>query len=427
MNKCNMRKNIILITVDCLRADHVSCINKDSPVKTRFIDNLSKKGLVFTNAYSVSSWTYPSCFSLHTSLYPSSSPTHFLLSPSPTLAEVLKENGYHTAAFISNPWLTKFHGFQRGFDKFCDTLYWQANFGESKDKFLPYYHTKGSILNEYASEWIQSVSSPFFIWLHYMELHSPIKSKVDRLKFRFSENFGRRKLYSRHVKVIDSLIGNLISTLDSKVVNNSLFVITSDHGEALGENEIYGHSYHLLKEMVHTPILIICPGLQHKIYENVVSSIDIPSTILKLNTIDMPSLWESGNLVSDKNDMIIGEEYLTDKKISHKEWERKRINLKGMKYFIIKDNIHFVCTVDKEDDKCPQVCWEETKGVNKETTNDIEPFINKVLSHITAMSNQRTNLENYQKSDHFKKTNVVVTKEEKKIIRKRLEDLGYIE
>jgi arylsulfatase A-like enzyme len=422
-----MLKNIILITADCLRADHVSCVNKHSPVQTRFIDNLSKKGLVFTNAYSVSSWTYPSCLSLHTSLYPSSCPTDFLLPPSPTLAEVLKENGYYTAAFISNPWLTKLHGFQRGFDKFCDTLYWQANFGESKDKFLPYSHTKGSILNKYASEWIQSVNSPFFIWLHYMEIHSPIKSKADRFIFRFSKKLGRRKRYSRHVKITDSLIESLFSTIGSEVVNNSLIIITADHGHALGEHEFYGHSYYLFRELVHIPIIIVYPALQHKVYKNVVSLIDIPSTILKLNEIDIPSMWNSGNLVSDKNDTIIGEDYLTDKKISHREWERKSINLKGIKYFIAKDNVHFVCTVDKKNNKHPQVCWEETNGVNKDTTKGIEPFINKILSHITSMKKQRTDLENYQKSCHSNKTNIVVTEEEKKIICKRLEDLGYIE
>lgn len=422
-----MRKNIILITVDCLRADHVSCVNKHSPIQTRFIDKLSKEGLVFTNAYSISSWTYPSCFSLNTSLYPSSSPSNFSLSPSPTLAEVLKENGYHTAAFISNPWLTKLHGFKRGFDKFCDTLYWQTKFGESEDKFLPYSHIKGTILNEYALEWIQSVGYPFFIWLHYMELHSPIQSNLDRFISRFSDKLGRRKRYSRHVKIIDSLIGRLLSTIDSTVTNNSLIVITSDHGEALGEHEIYGHAYHLFREMVHIPIVILCPGLQHRTYKNVVSSIDIPSTILKLRETDIPSMWNSRNLVSDKNDMIIGEEYLTDKKISHKEWERKSIDLKGMKYFIVKDNIHFVCTVDEKNNEHPQVCWEETEGVNKETTKEIEPFINKVLSHIKSMRNQRANLENYQKSNRFNRTNIVVTEEEKEIICKRLKDLGYIE
>ena len=267
----------------------------------------------------------------------------------------------------------------------------------------------------------------FFYLLHYMELHSPIQSKINRFIFRHNEKLGRRKLYSRHVKIIDSLIGRLLSSLDSKVVNNSLFVVTADHGEALGEHEIYGHAYNLFREMVHIPIVIVYPGLQHKIHKNVVSSIDIPSTILDLNSIDIPSMWHSGNLVSDEKDMIIGEEYLTDKKINHKEWEQKSINLKGMKYFIVKDNTHFVCAVDKKDDKYPEVCWEETKGVNKETTNDIELFMNKVLSHITAMRNQRINLENYQKSDHFTKTNVFVTKEEKNIIRRHLEDLGYIE
>lgn len=422
----DVHKNIILITVDCLRADYVSCIHAGSSVRTPNIDYFGEHGLVFKNAYSVSSWTYPSFFALHTSLYPSSSPKDFSLPSTHMLAEVLRENGYHTAAFISNPWLTKLHGFQRGFDIFCDTLYWQTELGDSKDKFLPYSHIRGAVANNYAIKWLQSVDSPFFIWLHYMELHTPIKSRVDRLISHFSKDLGRRKLYSRYVKVIDSLIGSLLSSLDSRLMDDCLIVITADHGEALGEQGISGHAYYLNKEIVHVPLIIVCPEIKHKVHKEDVSLIDLPSTILKLNGIDAPHLWHSGNLIEDERDMIIGEEYLADKKISHKEWEQKNINKKGMKYFIVKNNVHFVCMVHNKGTIKPQVCWKETSGLT-EFSNDIKPLITKVMSHRSSMKKLRDTLKGHKKLSKFNQTTVEPSEEDEKIIRKRLRDLGYIE
>ena len=114
--------NLILITVDCLRADHLSCLGY-SKQTTPNLDNVASDGVLFSQAISVSHWTTPSFLSIFTSTYPLMYGGQLYITKLRTnVAEVLKEHGYHTAAFHSNPWLSSHWGYQRGFDTFDYTI-----------------------------------------------------------------------------------------------------------------------------------------------------------------------------------------------------------------------------------------------------------------------------------------------------------------
>ena len=215
-----MTRNVILITIDTLRADHLSCYGyhrKTSPN----IDNLAKNGILFKYAFSNGPWTPFSFPSILTSTYPLQFSFDFHLSPERIMiSEVLKKNGYFTAAFHSNPYLSSFYGYNRGFDVFSDFLLTekrvkysyghpflvklQKKVKERLESILgeanPFYHlivsfhekvlesrirTKrsqklmefdekyiedASSLNKKVIYWLRNVKEPFFLWVHYMDV-----------------------------------------------------------------------------------------------------------------------------------------------------------------------------------------------------------------------------------------------------------------
>ncbi len=161
------KHNILLITVDTLRADHLSCYNRKLSIKTENIDSLADMGILFKAAYCQSSWTLPSMVSLLSSLYPS---VHHAGEPLPEtgkrarvpqnvemLPRILKANGYHTAAFVTNVWLSSAFWFGNHFDTFINF----SNQEDASEKI-----SKNAML--FLS---QKKSSPFFLWLHYLDPH----------------------------------------------------------------------------------------------------------------------------------------------------------------------------------------------------------------------------------------------------------------
>jgi len=190
--------NLILLTIDCLRADHLSCLGY-SKKTTPNLDNLASASALFTQAISVGSSTPSSFIAMFTSSYPLMYGGKLWITDSrTTLAQVLKEHGYHTAAFHSNPWISSYHGYHKGFDTFDDSF--QKGWRESlmrKPKGLikrigginsklyellskvyvatmvdkPY--AKAEVLNKEAISWLKDNANNFFLWLHYMDVHEP--------------------------------------------------------------------------------------------------------------------------------------------------------------------------------------------------------------------------------------------------------------
>lgn len=347
--------NILLITIDTLRADHLSCYGYHKRTSPN-IDNIAKKGIRFTQALATSSWTPPSMASIMTALYPVSHGIHngirkhnkiynqeILSEGLNTLAEVLKENGYTTFGAVANYHMSEELGFGQGFD---------------------YYYCKDFInaseLNKVIFSWGSRIkkSKKAFIWLHYFDPHDPYSARppwIDRNNgsFRlgdqdlsktsmiellklvptFSDNKKALEylveLYDSEISYTDYHIGNLINKLE--LYDNSLIIISSDHGEEFLDHGALGHSQSLYQELIHVP-LIIKPSLGNhqttgKTIDTPVSIVDIMPTILGLLEIDPPADIMGGNLLkADKglkrqNSDFIYSDRQVYKSVLNKNWK----------------------------------------------------------------------------------------------------------
>lgn len=274
--------NFILIVVDTLRADYLSCYGNKF-VKTPNIDKLAFDGVLFKNTTSQSSWTLPSHATLMTSKYPiqhgALSYNNPLNESEITLAETLKKNGYVTGAFISTALVSSKFGFNQGFDTFDEDL--DPDFQRPVTKF----HAK-------SLQWVEkNYRDKFFLWMHYFEPHYPylqhepytssyesFLNKGEKGNFNYThewikEKFNRKEaelnikdlnrmkaLYGGEVSYIDGFIGELIDKIKKLgLYDRSLIVLTSDHGESLGEHHLIEHGESLYEPEIKVPLIIKFP------------------------------------------------------------------------------------------------------------------------------------------------------------------------
>jgi len=336
--------NIILITIDCLRADHLSCLGY--PRKTTpNLDYLATKGVLFSQAISVGPWTPPSFIGILTSTYPLMYGGElYIANWRTTVAQVLKEHRYHTAAFHSNPWVSSYHGYQQGFGTFDDSAEKVSHKlllsggkelakrivgtkGRLYDFLSAAYTTlitgdyvaKGDELNEKAIRWLHDNSSSSFLWLHYMYIHEPYyqPSKKDSSPFERYRHWKLNKkakdapgtllpgevnelidLYDAKISYVDRIIGSLLHTLkQSNILNNTFIVITADHGQQFMEHGGYAHGFNLYDELIHVPLIIIGPGLPKRVIGQQVSLLDLAPTILDMLKIRKPETFLGNSLL----------------------------------------------------------------------------------------------------------------------------------
>lgn len=303
--------NIIFISIDTLRQDHVGAYGYKRDV-TPVIDKVASEGVRFKNSYSSAPWTLPSHMSMFTGLPPSVHKIDFdikVLDKSiKTFPELLKEKGYSTGGFISAVYLKHIYGYDRGFDVY------KAMYGNGAEK-----------LTDAGINWIKDRSdAPFFLFLHYFDAHWPYmppvkyaeKMGIDTTekkwqrygRLAFLRNFSdpvikmpdviREKiinLYDSEILRIDTNIGRLIEFLkNKKLYDNTIIVITSDHGEEFKEHGSFGHFHQLYSELINVPLIIRFPEKfpAGKVPEVPVSSVDISGTLLSLADIDVPDQFK---------------------------------------------------------------------------------------------------------------------------------------
>jgi arylsulfatase A-like enzyme len=283
----NNEFNVILISIDTLRADHLSSYGyprKTSPN----MSVLAKDGVLFKNAISQAPWTYPSHAAMLTSLYPSAmgyefsldntgSSDSFLPRNATTLSEVLKYNGYLTAGFVGGGPIASDRGFSRGFS---------------------YYNEKWTEKIEIAyneiTNWISKYQKDkFFLFFHTFEVHEypPGNHEIFASKMDSSAGIERTiALYDGKIKLVDDYIGLLIQFLKRlNLDKKTLLIITSDHGETFNENGLMGHGYDLNDNLLKIPLIFHLPG---KLPKNLkvdqqVRTIDIMPTILDILNIPL--------------------------------------------------------------------------------------------------------------------------------------------
>jgi arylsulfatase A-like enzyme len=303
----NPVKNVVLFTIDALRRDVFGCYGGDTGL-TPFLDSLSSRAAIFTQAHSIAPFTQASFPGLLTSSYPFDFPKSQKLSTGRTLiSEALKVKGITTAAFHSNPYLSAYFGWNRSWDTFYDSMQ------EEVDDLSPYI--KGNVLNTKVESWLEGhvrvqEYQPFFLWVHYMDVHEPYVPTARYLKqvdpsiglsnqemFRlFQEVILKRdasdaktvdllhQLYRAHVLEIDDYAKELFQILERHgVLADSTVIITTDHGDEFGEHGGLSHDGKFYSELVHVPLLIINPPEgAGETCDTLVSGLDIPPTAMNL-------------------------------------------------------------------------------------------------------------------------------------------------
>jgi arylsulfatase A-like enzyme len=289
------RRNLILVSLDTVRADHV--LTEEFGVSlTPALDALAAEGAVFEEVVAPYNSTTASHMTMLTGVYPAlhrlTYPVGTLSQSIPTLAEILSRSGYQTAAVTENAMITATSGFARGFDSYRENRSVLDAAGDVDATF----GDGGKWLEQHADE-------RFFLFLHTYEAHAPYKPKggalddlaplppagADDPRSRLA---GNRRQYAAEIRYTDQVLGKLLADLERlDLLDHTVVVVTSDHGEEFGEHGKLGHSKTLYDEVLRVPLLIWAPGLVaagRRVAEQA-SLVDLMPTVLDLLGVAAPA------------------------------------------------------------------------------------------------------------------------------------------
>lgn len=267
------KPNILLVTIDTLRADHLGCYGAPD-VQTPAIDALAREGILFERAISQVPLTWPSHASILTGTYPFHNGVQDFtgqpLSPEfRTVAQALKANGYATSAVVSSFVLDRSWGLARGFDSYDDAF--KGSDFLNKDLALVERRAGESVDHAIASL-TKPQSRPFFLWLHLYDPHSPYDAP-EPFRTRYKD-----RPYDGEISYADSELGRLFTWLKKKALYSGMAIIVlSDHGESLGEHGEREHGFFIYNSTVHVPLIIKLPGSQRSHSPRVSRPVEIAS------------------------------------------------------------------------------------------------------------------------------------------------------
>ncbi|HEY7696879.1 MAG TPA: sulfatase [Vicinamibacteria bacterium] len=264
------RPNVVLLTLDTTRRDRLGVYGYSRKTSPN-LDALAGRSVVFDRAVAASSWTLPSHASIFTGKFPSShgadydpegplrltqaieGPEEWAeyrasgLSPSEkTLAILLRDQGYQTAAVVGGPWMKRIFGLDLGFETY------------DEEGILDVNGRLASEVTTAALEFLARVASPFFLFLNYFDPHGPYEAPAP-----FGGSFGQEPSdrYDEEILYMDHHIGRLLDGMKRNgIFEDSLILVTADHGELLGEHEKMGHGASLYEEEIHVPFFVKYPG-----------------------------------------------------------------------------------------------------------------------------------------------------------------------
>jgi arylsulfatase A-like enzyme/Flp pilus assembly protein TadD len=300
--------NIIFITVDTLRADHLRCYGDDQ-VRTPNIDSLAADGIRFTTVITPVPLTLPSHCSIMTGTYPMFHGVRdnvgYRLDPSvETLAQILKGYGYVTGAFVGAYVLDRSFGLGTGFDFYYDHFESKTDPGGIINMAQQLKRPGKEVVNQ-ALSWISRVSGhPYFVWVHFYDAHDPYAPPPP-----FKSEYAARP-YDGEIAYVDQQVGRLVAFLKEKgLYGKTLVVLTSDHGESLGEHREIRHGYFVYDATLLVPLII--KPFQHSTKARTVTqqvrSIDIAPTILEMLGFSKGRMMQGVSLV----DLMLGKQRAT--------------------------------------------------------------------------------------------------------------------
>ncbi len=320
--------NVLLISIDTLRADSLSLYGYERATSPN-LDALANDSVVFTKAFSTATYTQPAMCAIMSGRFP-----YYHIDPevkhgffsgmnrfSPnnqdlglpqsldTLAELLQREGYSTSGFITNGQLMKKFHMDQGFDKY------RAMFAgpPSKTPYRPAEHVVAEVI-----DWLdETATAPFFLFTHFNDVHYPYLAPEDYLSpFSFDRvpNLSdealqkpwlgeqglsasmapimrehAKGLYDTEIHYLDYWIGQMLDKLREKgVLENTIIVITSDHGEEFLEHDGTTHKGKLFDELLHVPLIIHVPGTEARVVDGLVQNFDVMPTILDYCNIRLP-------------------------------------------------------------------------------------------------------------------------------------------
>jgi arylsulfatase A-like enzyme len=323
----NDRPNILLIILDAARARNLSCYGYHRST-TPNLDRFAEQCVVYEQAISPAGWSLPAHASIFTGLYPSKHGAHdqhkYLDPEYPTMAELLRSQGYRTVAFCHNQYVGSLTGLDRGFEYFNRDFNgtprvarkYLNRVDQGLAKALGYQDSGARQINrqiKWAFNWLQTGKNPFFIFVNFLEPHSPYRSPrqfstqylPDDISLQQARQVNHNpweylvhseSMNKRDFEVLEALHDSAITYLDARIMeilnwlkqsnqlDRTMIIVTADHGESFGEHQLMGHGHGLYDTLLHVPLIIhyptglIKPGrVSHQ-----VQTLDLLPTILEM-------------------------------------------------------------------------------------------------------------------------------------------------
>lgn len=296
---------VILISIDTLRADHLSAYGYRT-IRTPNIDAIADKGTVYQRIDTQIPLTLPSHTSLMTSTYPFENQVEAngesVPSGAVTLASVLRGNGYRTAAFIGSMILDRRFGLDKGFD-FYDSPF-EAAAGSTPNPFSARVRRDASLVVRAAGQWLgKNRGEPVFAFIHFYDLHTPYTlPQVAGLTPNVTA-------YDAELLHVDEAVGRLREILvRAGLWDRALIVLLADHGESLGDHGESSHGYFIYESTMHVPLLIHWPSGTAKLPERIAEPgglIDVAPTVLDFLHIAVPPSFAGVSLLPGHGERVI--------------------------------------------------------------------------------------------------------------------------
>jgi len=285
--------SVVLVVLDTFRWDHLGALSGRDGLTPR-MDALAEESVLFEHCFSQYPLTLPSLSTVLASEWPfvhgiQENYQHRLGEEAVTLAEVLKERGYRTGAFVSALPIRRETGCAQGFDVYDDDF--SVPFTFYREEFRPLTERwtgserRGDLTVERALAWLERTKEPAFLFVHLFDAHSPYDAPPEYASRQETP-------YAGEVAFVDALVGRVLDGISTAFATPPIVAIIADHGEGLGEHEEWAHGLFLYDSTIRVPWILSAPGrITPRRVENGVRLLDVAPTLLELAEIPAPVEW----------------------------------------------------------------------------------------------------------------------------------------